>query len=259
MNHDEDVGQATPRRGRRYIDGLTARFHGFWVQVTGDRVHSRGLTLDVAHPAVPLVIKGLLALDRYEMHEAELVESHPPPPVDLVDVGGGLGYISCLLARHLPPEASHIVVEPNPELRDLLATNRDLNGAHFHIVTAAYTGDGRSTALRAGADFTMATTGRPQDGSTAVEGVNLASIVDDYGLDRFGLAIDAEGAEHALIEEEVDILADRCVWLMMEIHRSAARSHSPERTVEPLLERGFRLRAQRANPGIGAQIVLLDR
>jgi len=51
-----------------------------------------------------------------------------------------------------------------------------------------------------------------------VPGITLQSILDLTKWKRLALCIDIEGAEYEIIENELDVIAERCDWLLVEWH-----------------------------------------
>lgn len=207
----------------RLLPGIQARWAGLKIEIKGNKVTSRGVRLRVDHDVIPTVLKGLLALDRYEGAEARALRAYPPPSLDVIELGGGIGFLSCLLNEHLAPGRTHVVVEPNPHLTDLLESNLELNGCRCEVVEAAYAGDDEPRFLPEARGFEAAGTEARGRASHRVPGISLRSLIERFGIGDFALAMDVEGAELQLFDQEFDVLED-CYWLLLELHPGEVRS-----------------------------------
>ena len=103
----------------------------------GNRVTLEGLTFSVSNPLIKTREKGLIYLGLHESHEIALVHRHLGAGLPVIELGGGIGIVSCIINRKLAHPRNHIVLEANPDLIPTLETNRDINQCEFQIQTAA--------------------------------------------------------------------------------------------------------------------------
>lgn len=74
----------------------------------------------------------------YESIERLLVNRYVPSDTDVIELGGGLGFISCILEQQLVEGRTHVIIEANENLIPVLERTRSHNDASFEIEAAAY-------------------------------------------------------------------------------------------------------------------------
>ena len=106
----------------RWLDrsGLHGRsVIGRLVEVCGDRVTLEGLTFSVDNPLITTREKGLLYLGLHESREIALVHQHLLAELPVIELGGGIGVVSCIINRKLAHPRDHIVLEASIEARQV--------------------------------------------------------------------------------------------------------------------------------------------
>ncbi|WP_290811053.1 FkbM family methyltransferase [Halovivax sp.] len=185
-------------------------------------IRSRGIVVDASDELVRGEVHKL-AMNRYEHEIADFVERYVPPTLDVVELGGGIGFVACVVDRRIAGD--QLVVEPNPAILPTLKRTRELNDASFEIVERAYEPDGTDVELAIGEQFIKASTARHRrDGAARVRsagtvvGVSLGELRDAYDLEEFVLIVDVEGAEVDLVDAELDLVRESCPYLVVEYH-----------------------------------------
>jgi FkbM family methyltransferase len=125
---------------RRLRNAYLIRTAGEWRQVAGLRI-----------PIDPQAMseRTILAIRRggYERHEAKLLRNLLQPGDRVLELGGGVGFISSLAAQLIP--AGHILtVEANPQLIPVIRKAHALNAAKVEIVHAAVAGNTRGDTVK---------------------------------------------------------------------------------------------------------------
>jgi FkbM family methyltransferase len=197
-----------------------------------------GLTYSVATPFVSRAHKSTLAFGLHEMEERTLVRRWLPHDVPVIELGGGLGVVSCLVNKKLDYPSDHIVVEANPSLVPILERNRRLNHATFKIVNKAIAYDRDSIELGLDEEFVGSAVGRKSGNVAVVEATTVAALASPF--DRFGIVCDIEGAEIDLVEREFPALGDRTRYLLLETHPKISGQHRVETMLGTLASLGFR-------------------
>lgn len=232
---------------RRQIDGwkwrvvTNPRWHrllAWYFSLRGDRIPCRGLTIAVGEPSVNDMARAYIYHGIYERAEIDLASRAIDRSLPLVELGGSIGVVACALNRELQRPERHVVVEANPRLIPLLEENRRINGARFEIVHAAVgygasairfaLGDSLSGAIRDGGDETV-----------EVATISLAKLLRDRGFQRVNLVMDVEGMEVALVENELDVLANNVQHVVMEGHERFVGGDAIARMYERLEAAGF--------------------
>jgi FkbM family methyltransferase len=163
-------------------------------------------------------LAGVLRLGGFEIYERELVVQHLPRELPLIEIGGGLGLVSCLANRRLANPRAHICIEANPHITTLLQRNRDRNGCQFSIISAALAYDATEVTLGVDDNIAESAVGDIARPSVTVKAVRLADVLETAQFERFSLICDIEGAEQALFREEGDLLRERAETIMIEVH-----------------------------------------
>jgi len=204
----------------RWLDrsGLHGRsVIGRLVEVCGDRVTLEGLTFSVDNPLITAREKGLLYLGLHESREIALVHQHLVAELPVIELGGGIGVVSCIINRKLAHPRDHIVLEANPDLIPTLKTNCRINRCQFQIRNVALAYGGPEIALAVDS-FVSSRVGEAGPRRVQVETTTLAQLLQESGFARINLVADIEGAEVHLVEHEGRLLSQRVQTLILETH-----------------------------------------
>lgn len=209
-----------------------------------------GVTVERESGVLTDRIEWLLRYGVYELEETEFVEAYVEPSMDVVELGGGIGYLSCFIDARGDDDRTHVVVEPNQHLLPVLERNRELNGASFTTVAAAYASEGELVDLHVPEEFWSASL-HPVTGEheiVAVPTVDLETLVERYGLTDVALVVDVEGSEADLLLNELDVVESHCRVLIVEFHDDGSEAGHSDRTArvrERLERRSFERLAER--------------
>lgn len=193
---------------------------GRLVEIGGNRVTVHGLTFSVDHPSIRTRDKSAVCRGLHEAAEVTLIREHLGADLPVIEVGGGIGFVSCHINRQLLDPGRHVVVEANPDLIPALETNRRLNACAFQI---------RSAALAYGAEWIELgveswATGRIGGGGNRrnVPATTLAALMHESGFPRANVVMDVEGTEVDVVEREGPLLAERIRTVILETHPSVS-------------------------------------
>lgn len=183
-------------------------------------------------------LKSTISKGYYEEPERELVRRWLPSHVPIVELGGGLGVVSCLANRKLNDPSKHVVVEANPAMVPLLEANRDSNGCQFEVVNLALGYDNETLMITIDPDFVGSSAYQSVSG-VQVRTTNLESLMDARGFDQCGVICDIEGLEAELIKREFSKLGKRVRYLAAEFHPYIIGQEANDRTHLLLRQLGF--------------------
>lgn len=130
--------------------------------------------------------------------------------IDVIELGGDIGFISCYANKKLSPDKKHIVVEQNKEWSDIIAHHRDINNCNFTIINDTY---------------------------KSSNGLNLTKIIEKFNIIDYALIMDIEGNETDLILNEFDALQN-CKLAIIEFHPGL--SLDVEKAYNKLIDNGFK-------------------
>ncbi|MGH7567726.1 MAG: FkbM family methyltransferase [Gemmatimonadales bacterium] len=217
---------------------ISHRLVGRLVELGGNRVAVAGLRFSVDNPLITTRQKGLLDLGTHESGEIALVRRYLVAELPVVELGGGIGVVSCVINRQLARAEDHVVVEANPDLIPTLEVNRRLNACRFQIHHRALAYGGEETTLAIDS-FVTSRVGGAAPRRARVRTTTLASLLDEAAFERINLVADIEGGETDLVEREGPLLARRARMLIIETHARFAGVERTGRMLAALASLGF--------------------
>jgi len=211
---------------------------GRLVEIGGNHVTVEGLTFSVDNPLITTREKSQLYLGLHEAPEIALAHRHLVPGLPVIELGGGIGVVACIINRKLTHPGDHIVVEPNPDLIPTLETNRRVNRCEFQIRNAALAYGDEQIALAIDS-FATSRVGAAGSRVALVATTTLAKLLEESGFARINLVVDIEGAEADLLEQEGMLLSDRVRTLILETHPRFAGVERTTRMLSAIQALGF--------------------
>lgn len=215
--------------------GLMARLADVYLRLNGGTMTRDGLTFDVFASPIQRGTRYRMLRGTYERAERELISQYVGGDTDVVELGGGIGFVSCHINDRLVPDKRHVVVEANAMLIELLKRHRDLNDCSFDVVHAAYAPEEETITFDVGETFESGQVTSANEG-ISVEPTSLAALSEQYGLDDYVLVADVEGSEKHFTTSEVEELTQHCRLIIVESHFEGDRQQEFVRT---LSDHGF--------------------
>ena len=184
-----------------------------------DEIEYCGVRLDMSHSAFTPHICGAIARGQYEQEEARFAKQYLHPEVPVIQLGGGIGYVSTHIDKCLADGVAQVVVEANPSVVEALKDTRTRNGCDFEIFHSAYAPDEETVTMSVPHNFWGGSIHRT-DGERLirVDAVDIESLCEIFDIDRFQLVCDIEGGEIDLLESEYQLLESRCDLAIIEFH-----------------------------------------
>ena len=235
------------QRIKRRLGWYKSRFQvnnpvvGRAVELLGNRVRIDGLTYSVDCPYIGTGHKSTLAFGLHEVEERALARRWLPGDVPVIEIGGGLGVVSCLINRKLQRPRDHVVVEANPVMVEILERNRDINGCGFRVINKALAYDCDAIDLSLDGEFVGSTIFGNAGRTLRVPATTISEILDHAGFECCGIVCDIEGAEADLIQRELTALRDRIQFFMAEMHPAILGAEAVNRLERDVESLGFRL------------------
>lgn len=179
------------------------------------------MNVDIEVPAhvVTQRAQELLRQGRYERRELDVAMTTLTFTRPLIEIGGGIGYTSCILNRALPERIRpyHYVLEPHPVFATITERNRDRNGMAFQVLQEAIGYGVEHIDLQ-----DLRVLGGPPKarklGEGTVEATTLDALFARLPVETFELVMDAEGIEGAVVVEDLGSIAEACPRLTFEYH-----------------------------------------
>ena len=203
--------------------GFTLTVIKEWVEISQLRLNNNISNMEhISLYLDPNIISRDIALKiirgKYESSEAILLTLFLPEHTDVIDLGGGIGYISCHISHLTGSKSSIISVEASESSANLIEKNKELNSCNFEVVNAAYNPDSEYTEISVLDNIYSNSIFRDSDVTERIQSITLNEIVSQYNIGNFSLVCDIEGAEYRLIREELELLSSSCEMLFIEWH-----------------------------------------
>lgn len=214
---------------------------GWWGRRRGNHVRLSGCDFELDAPQVSNAIFSRFVLGRYEGPELAAISDFLPAELPLIELGGGLGVLSCIANKHLQHPEQHWVVEANPELIPLIEKQRRLNHCAFSVRHAALSYVDPAIIYVNRARVTASSAQRTAGELVEVPAVRLGQLIEEHAIDECSLMVDVEGAELDLVETECEVLRDRVRTIIMEVHPDVYGDAGVRRVREGLNRLGFEL------------------
>lgn len=198
------------RKNRSYV-------HGLLFDLKGGLYRTEGMAFRIAPEQFPRSYRSRLYFDIYEAPERMLAHKWIEPNATVLELGGCVGVVSCVVNKMLAQPETHIVVEANPTLIDLLQENRDANACSFQIENCIVSRD-------AEADFfisSIMTANRKDSGRgtrVKVGTKTLEGLESQYDVKFDTIILDIEGGERDFFCENAGNLAEIDL-VILELHR----------------------------------------
>jgi FkbM family methyltransferase len=210
-----------------------------WIELRGNVVDIEGCKFNLDSPSIQR--KNRFLFNHYEPAERLAAQKFLDPSLAVIELGGAIGILSCIVNRRLSSPERHVTIEANPELLGLLADNKLRNGSKFHIVHSAIAYGAPELTFYINANFTASSLTRSEGRAVLVPATTLGRIADEYCFNRFTLFCDIEGGERDLIQQEADVLRTRVSMLFIEIHSEIFGDHGCRGMTDELKRAAFDL------------------
>ena len=175
----------------------------------------------------------------YEGPERFAGKRYIRPDIPVVEFGGSVGVVSCLLNRRLKNSANHVVVEANPHTLPTLLENRNRNRCKFEILHGAVGAVGKTVRIYFGENALSSSAAASSGESVEVPALKLADILHSRGFSRCALMCDIEGSELEMIRAEMDTLRSRVEVFIVEFHPRISGLERVEEARQLLKGEGF--------------------
>jgi len=159
-----------------------------------------------------------LLMNEYEKEERKAVKRFLKPGLPVIELGGSLGVVSCVVNKRLTHPEKHVVVEADPNIVPKLTANRKLNACKFEIVNCALAYDTEEVVFATCEDSRGGGVYVQGSRQVTVKTVTLERLARERGFARFTLVCDIEGSEVDMVEREKDLLAAAADTVILETH-----------------------------------------
>ena len=182
---------------------------------------NRGVRLYIDSHKISYNMK-LELLSGFERTVEKCVRKYLPADLDVIELGAGVGFISTFASGITLDSRDYIAVEANSRIIPVLSKNKEVNDADFKIENLSYEPNRAISNLRLSEDFWGSSTKQEKIRDPAqtltIESTNLQRLVEEYDFNKFALICDIEGGEIDLINNELEFLKRKCLFMIIEFH-----------------------------------------
>ncbi|WP_419798411.1 MAG: FkbM family methyltransferase [Terasakiella sp.] len=194
-----------------------------------------GAKLDVSNPTISDNIRGYIARGKYEAEERELIFATLTPQDTVLEIGAGMGYVSCVCAGILKDKDRLYSYEANPKLIEIIEHNRKINGVDFHVRNALLGAFDGKADFYIPDDFWGASLSPIADAQRVeIEVHNIKKAMDE--IQPTYLIMDIEGAEVNVLPS-MDLSSVQTICL--EVHPFNTGMEAVRKMFSYLLNEGF--------------------
>lgn len=165
-----------------------------------------GVVLEIPDALLNPRLAEKMAAGKYEANEARAARMRVKKDHRVLELGGGVGYISSICAQITDP-ANIVTVEANPNTLNVIRNNLDLNGASaakmIHAAVVSNTQDSETAAFRVGNVFWGSSIAQTDSATDKIVEVPTIGLFDLFENHRPHVVImDIEGAEEHLFDQK---------------------------------------------------------
>jgi FkbM family methyltransferase len=217
-------------------------FSGQIVESVLNPVNYNGIIIDANCGAIDTKNKARFFpyyfFNEHSIREKRLIDRHLPRDDPVIELGGGIGYISAYIDKKIGDRETQIVVEPNPDNVSCNKKTRNLNDSDYVLLEGAYSPNDSMVNLNINNKFSNGSTVKKMSNKQIeVEGFSLSNICSEYDLKGVTLLSDMEGGEFSMIDKELETLSDSVLFAIIEFH--PFEEFTEDEYVDKMVSAGF--------------------
>lgn len=167
-----------------------------------------------------------------------MLERDLDPGLPVVELGGCIGVLACIINKRLTDPTRHFVVEANPQLIPALMDNCKRNECRFRVISKALAYGSESVRFSVQDEFLMNRVVDTEAG-VRVKTTTFRNLLDDNAIAQCTLICDIEGNEYGLVTQELDLLARSVRHLVVEVHPKVLGIDKVKTMLDRLQAAGF--------------------
>ena len=186
-----------------------------------------------------------LVSGEYEASERQLIKKYLKPESPIVELGGGLGVITCIANSLLKRPRKHIVVEASSESVSIIKDNVARNQCEIEIINAAIAYGSKDVTFWVNSDLPYSNGLTPVHKAAkqiTVPAITLDSLFQQHPLTQCTLLCDIEGGENEMVKNELPLIAEHISCIVMETHPRLVGQTQTEEMLAALVSVGFQTR-----------------
>ncbi|MBB6461220.1 FkbM family methyltransferase [Flammeovirga kamogawensis] len=144
--------------------------------------------------------RGAFTLGWYEKQERLYIPKYLNKSDTVLELGGCIGVISCIINNQLEDKTKQVTVEANPKLIQHLIVNKERNNCKFEIVNKAVSNQ-EQLEFNIGSSIVLGSANVETNEKVLVDGITPSQIQDKYNLKFNTLVMDIEGGELFILRD----------------------------------------------------------
>lgn len=199
------------------IENSLERFYFGILSKIKSPVEYRGVLIPTNKRVFNLEVAKRFEKGCYEVEEVEAIDEYMENPKTVIDLGASSGFVSAYVNLKFP-ECDVISLEANPHMIGVLEEVKKTNECNFDIVNKAYHSSGKEIEFYIHKLSIGGSAQRETKNKVKTDSLSIKYLVNKYRLVEFSLIVDIEGGEADLINNEIEVLEDKCSLLVVEFH-----------------------------------------
>lgn len=189
---------------------------GFVFDFIQKEFKANGNTYAVPKEITTRFFRGAFTLGWYEKQERLYIPQYLNSDASVLELGGCIGVVSCVINKSLKKPAHHITVEANPFLIEHLEHNKEKNSCKFKIENKILAKADKVT-FNIQESIVQGSANIESSKKVEVEGITPEEIEGKYNIKFDTLIMDIEGGELPLLREFQPFLS-QLKSIFFEIH-----------------------------------------
>ncbi|OHX66920.1 FkbM family methyltransferase [Flammeovirga pacifica] len=144
--------------------------------------------------------RGAFTLGWYEKQERMYIPQYLPKEAKVLELGGCIGVVSCVINKTLTDPKQHITVEANPYLIEHLNRNKEKNNCQFEVVNKIVSPE-KSITFHINKSIVESSANKKTGTTVEVEGITPHQIQEKYNITFDTLIMDIEGGELHILSQ----------------------------------------------------------
>ena len=186
-----------------------------------------------------------LVSGEYERSERQMIKEYLDPESPIIELGGGLGVITCVGNSLLKRPRKHIVVEASSDSVSIIRANVARNNCEIKIVNAAIAYGSKDVTFWVNSDLPYSnglTPARNSSRQITVPAITLATLFEQHPLTHCTLLCDIEGGEYEMVKNELPLISRHISCIIIETHPRIVGETQNEEMLAALASAGFQTR-----------------
>lgn len=178
--------------------------------------YNQGVKIHIPFDLTDFKFRGRFVLNQYEVEEAKYLKKYLANDAKVLELGGCIGYVSCLINKILIDKTQQVTLEANPKLINWIKKNRDANNCSFFVENSIISLK-RENVFYIHDLIVGGSTKRTATSEIIVNGVDFDFLEKKYDIVFDTLVMDIEGGELDLLNNfKVNLSSFKRIFL--EVH-----------------------------------------